>query len=383
MKLTFTCYPESFELAKVFRIARGAKTHAHVLVLELQLSNGSQTVTGWSEAVPYARYNESLESVSKELGDFASYLRSSINQIDNLIDIAFECRPNAQNRNKNNYSLNSFSTKQDIKCAHLIKSVMNEYLTSLKLGSARNLIDCACWDLLAKLEQRSVSSLIDIPLPKRATSAQTLSIDSIELMQKSAAKLAHLSLLKVKLDKEDVVQKMQSIHAACPNVKFIVDANEAWDIQTLENCAQQLKRLNVVLIEQPLPASDDDDLLTFESPITLCADESCHGSDKVSALSKKYQALNIKLDKTGGLSGALDVLKQAKAHKMQVMLGCMVGSSLAMAPIYLLADQADYIDLDGPVLVARDRVNGFLFERGIMSPSHPHLWGEGKNIAQR
>ena len=319
--------------------------------------------------------------MSKELNDFAFHLAKSINQLESSIDIESERHPHAQNQNKNSDSSTLFNTEQGIKSAHLIKSVMNKHLTNLKLGSARNLIDCACWDLLAKLEQSSVSSLIDMPLPKRATSAQTLSIDSIDLMQRSAAKLAHLPLLKVKLDKEDVVQKMQSIHAACPNVKFIVDANEAWDIQTLGSCAQQLKQLNVVLIEQPLPASDDDALLTFKSPITLCADESCHGSDKVAALSKKYQALNIKLDKTGGLSEALEVLKQAKAHNMQVMLGCMVASSLAMAPIYLLADQADYIDLDGPVLVAKDRKNGFVFKHGTMSPSH-HLWGEGNSIAQ-
>jgi L-alanine-DL-glutamate epimerase-like enolase superfamily enzyme len=344
MALEFKWHRASFPLAKPFRISRGAKTDALVLVLEVSLQLANKKYQAWAEAVPYGRYQESIESVSEQLAQMTQLIQSDHTSVDAAI-------------------------------LFVQKDLLQEIIPKLPAGSARNLLDCACWDLLAKLSMCSVADLIGSAMPNKAISAQTLSVDSIQNMQQSAKELAHLPLLKVKLDGADIVQKMQVIHAACPNSQFIVDANEAWDINTLDLVLQPLKACNVVLIEQPLPAELDDPLIGYKSPIPLCADESCHTLDTVPALAKKYQALNIKLDKTGGLTGAIELLNAAKANNMQVMLGCMVGSSLSMAPIYQLAEQADFIDLDGPVLVAKDRVNGFIFDGGWMSPSPHHLWG--------
>lgn len=208
-------------------------------------------------------------------------------------------------------------------------------------------------------------------------SAQTLSVDHIATMQSEAKRLSHLPLLKVKLDANNIVEKMQAIYAACPNSNFIIDANEAWDIETLKRVVPELTQLNVKLIEQPLPASNDDGLLDISSPIPICADESCHTAERLPELLGKYQAINIKLDKTGGLTEAFTLAKAATAADLQIMLGCMVASSLAMAPIYLLSEFADYVDLDGPVLVASDRENGFVFKESHMTAPANLLWGKG------
>ncbi|MDT0594807.1 N-acetyl-D-Glu racemase DgcA [Glaciecola petra] len=332
MALNFTWYTESFRLAKEFKISRGAKTHAHVLVLEVS-SVGNVKLTGWAEAVPYARYNESIESVVVQLEEASQHISQLADQ------------------------------------ANLTKL--------LPPGSARNLLDCALWDFRAKLENKSVISLLGMKQPSAVLSAQTLSVDSIETMQSEAKLLSHLPLLKVKLDANDIVEKMKAIHAACPNSDFIIDANESWNIKILNKVLPKLTQLNVKLIEQPLPADNDAGLLDINSPIALCADESCHTAERLPELIGKYQAINIKLDKTGGLSEALALAKAAKDAKLQIMLGCMVASSLAMAPIYLLSELADYVDLDGPVLVANDRENGFIFEECRMSAPPNLLWGTG------
>jgi len=350
MILNFNWHAESFPLAQTFRTSRGAKTEAKVLVLEVSYATANQRFRGWAEAVPYARYGESIASVSQALAVATETLNESM-----------------QNRRLN---ASPATVLQEL--------VLSMFVPTMPAGSARNLIDCACWDLLAKINQSSVADMLSLQQPESVVCAQTLSVDSLESMQSAAAKLAHLPLLKVKLDKTDIVSKMQAISTACPNSKFIIDANEAWDIETLQNVTPSLQGCNVVLIEQPLAADDDDALLGFASTIPLCADESCHISGGLEELAKKYQAINIKLDKTGGLSEALHLLSAAKHHNLQVMLGCMVGSSLAMAPIYLLTGQADFVDLDGPVLVAKDRENGFIFKNGIMSTAPEHLWGMAK-----
>lgn len=332
MALNFTWYTESFRLVKEFKISRGAKTHAHVLVLEVS-SVGKVKFTGWAEAVPYARYNESIESVVAQLEEASKHIKQLADQ-----------------------------TK------------LNKLLPP---GSARNLLDCALWDFRAKLENKSVASLLGVKQANTVLSAQTLSVDNIETMQSEAELLSHLPLLKVKLDANDIVAKMKAIHGACPNSDFIVDANEAWNIETLNRVVPELTQLNVKLIEQPLPADNDEGLLDINSAIPLCADESCHTAERLPELLGKYQAINIKLDKTGGLTEAFTLANAAKAANLQIMLGCMVASSLAMAPIYLLSEFADYIDLDGPVLVANDRENGFFFKECRMSVPTNLLWGEG------
>jgi L-alanine-DL-glutamate epimerase-like enolase superfamily enzyme len=328
MNLVIRAMHQSFPLAQVFRISRGAKTSAEVVVV--LVSDGE--FIGWGESVPYARYGETIESV--------------IAQINALAQGGFTVDDHAQ-------------------LSH-----------TMPAGSARNALDCALWDLRCKQKQKSIYELVGMPQSKGCFTAQTLSIDTPEKMQIEAKKLATAPVIKIKLDAEAVLDKMQAVAEVCPNSKFIVDANEGWDCQLLERILPELEALNVALIEQPLPADNDAGLINIDSPIPLCADESCHTLATLDKLRDRYQAINIKLDKTGGLSEALNLLKGAQERDMTIMVGCMVGSSLAMAPAYVLSHFAQFVDLDGPLLVAKDRDNGFDFNNGTMTlPSTP-LWGD-------
>lgn len=320
---------QSLPLAQVFRISRGAKTSAEVIVVII--SDGSKV--GWGEAVPYNHYGETIESVSTQLKALSAQ-QISIDDHESLSKM-------------------------------------------LPAGSARNALDCAMWDFKAQLQSTSVNELIKHPSIRSCITAQTLSVDTTSAMQAAAKKLNNLPLVKVKLDAESVVEKMQAIHEVCPNSRFIIDANEGWSIDILARIVEPLKNCNVALIEQPLPAEADNELKNFASPIPICADESVHESNNLHSLRQKYDAINIKLDKTGGLSEALKLLNQARALDFQIMVGCMVGSSLAMAPAYTLCGFADFVDLDGPLLVAQDRQNGFTFQNGIMLSMPPKLWGMG------
>jgi L-alanine-DL-glutamate epimerase-like enolase superfamily enzyme len=329
MLLNIKIIHQSLPLAQVFRISRGAKTSAEVIVVVI--SDGNKV--GWGEAVPYGHYGETIESVSKQL--------------------------------------KALSTQQISIENHSNLSKM------LPAGSARNALDCAMWDLKAQLESKTVNELINHPSISSCITAQTISVDTTSAMQASARKLNNPPLVKVKLDADSVVDKMQAISDVCPNSRFIIDANEGWSIDVLDNIMKPLQNCNVVLIEQPLPASRDDELKDFDSPIPICADESVHVSNDLQSLRHKYDAINIKLDKTGGLSEAIHILRHARELDFQIMIGCMVGSSLGMAPAYTLCGFADFVDLDGPLLVAKDRQNGFTFENGIMSSMPPKLWGMG------
>ncbi len=329
MSLSIQVFQQSIPLAQVFRISRGAKTSAEVVVVVV--SDGKYF--GWGESVPYARYGESISSVSAQLNDVAS-------QIDSIED---HC-----------------------KLAALLPP-----------GSARNALDCAFWDLQSQRQNKTVNQLLGLPLAKHCITAQTISVDSTEMMQKSAQKLANAPLIKVKLDADQVVEKMQGIQRICNRSKFIIDANEGWSMSQLEAVLPSLDALNVVLIEQPLPDKEDHELVGFDSPIALCADESCHASDGLDSLVGKYDAVNIKLDKTGGLTEAVNLLKKAQALDFQIMVGCMVGSSLAMAPAYVLSSFANYVDLDGPLLVANDRKDKFNIDNGLMHSIPESLWGMG------
>ncbi|MFT6132747.1 MAG: L-alanine-DL-glutamate epimerase-like enolase superfamily enzyme [Shewanella sp.] len=325
--LTITVAKEQFSLQHVFRIARGAKTQADVVVVTISDNHN----TGWSEAVPYARYQESLDSV--------------IEQINTLSQSAL----NTEN--------------------------ITGLIASLPSGAARNALDCAWWDLQAKQNNTTVAALLELSPALPCITAQTLSIDSPEAMAKAVLALDNPPLVKVKLDNQDIILKMTAIAKAAPNSQFIVDANEAWTINDLRHCCQQLKALNVVLIEQPLPADEDQDLINFSSPIPLCADESCHTRAELEYLKNRYQVVNIKLDKTGGLTEAVLLAQAAKKQGFELMLGCMVGSSLAMAPLALLVNEAKFVDLDGPLLISADRDNGFEFNQGLMQPLSGKLWG--------
>lgn len=328
MSLSIEITQARFPLAQVFRISRGAKTAADVITVTV--TDGEHI--GYGESVPYARYDESLQSVSEQLQAAKKHIRS----LDDHASLA-------------------------------------HYLPA---GSARNALDCALWDLKAKVSGRSVSALLSLDVTKACFTAQTISVDSIENMQASARKLAGAPLIKVKLDPDAVVEKIRAIHEVTPQSKLIVDANEGWSIDDLKAVAAPLKACNVVLIEQPIPAQDDEVLESYHCPIPLCADESCHTSDDLTVLKRRYQSVNIKLDKTGGLTEAVTLYREAKALGFSVMVGCMVGSSLAMAPAFLLCAHADFVDLDGPLLIAQDRPQGFHFENGRMWQPSPFLWGQ-------
>jgi L-alanine-DL-glutamate epimerase-like enolase superfamily enzyme len=333
MTLNITCERQSIPLKQVFRISRGAKTHADVIVVKI--SDGEHQ--GWAEAVPYSRYNETTLSAQQQVMNIAPRLSSD----DPL-------------------------------------SSLNKLMPP---GAARNALDCALWDLKAQQQGCSVAKLLGRPEPTACLSAQTLSIDNLDNMRQAACALSSSPLIKVKLDCIDILDKTRAIHDACPQAKIIIDANEAWDMSILTQVAQPLSELNVVLIEQPLPQDADQELKNFSCAIPLCADESCHTARDLSQLAERYQVVNIKLDKAGGLSEALSMLHAARKLKLTTMLGCMVGTSLAMAPAYLLAHMVDFVDLDGPLWIANDRSHGFNFSNGEMRRGENFLWGTGNRHA--
>lgn len=335
MSLSFKAFTESFPLAREFRISRGAKTEAKVVTVIV--TDGQYY--GWGESVPYARYGESCESVLEQLDEVRSEF-SLITDTDSLLAI-------------------------------------------LPAGAARNALDAALWDLKAKRTGKSVASLANLPTVQRCNTAQTLSIDTPEGMAQQAAAIKNAPLLKIKLDQNDVIERLAAIHAASPQSRLIVDANEGWGIDLLSSLLPEMTQYGVALIEQPLAADNDFMLEGLESPILLCADESCHTSADIAHLAKYYRAVNIKLDKTGGLTEALRAQSAAKDHGMQIMIGCMVGSSLAMAPAYGLCNSVQFVDLDGPLLVASDRCDGFVFDNGRMTQPEPFLWGLPGQYGQR
>lgn len=334
-KLTCMLKHQQWPLAREFRISRGAKTQADVIVIVL--SDGYHV--GWAEAVPYARYGETIDSVSQQIRDCVKQLT--------------------------------------------INSTPDDLAKLLPASAARNALDCALWDLISKRENTPVHQLISHNKPVPKITAQTLSLASIEDMRQQAADICDSPLIKIKLDAHQVIERMEAIHAAAPNSQFIIDANEAWNIDQLIAWLPLLKTLNVALIEQPLPAGQDDELINLTPEIPLCADESCHTSADLDYLKGRYQAVNIKLDKTGGLTEALNVLQQATANGFTIMVGCMVGTSLAMAPAFLIAQHAQFVDLDGPLLIANDRLFPFSFNHGIMHPMPMQLWGGNSNYLNR
>jgi len=312
-----------FKLAQVFTISRGSRSEAQVLTV--CLSDGQHQGVG--ECVPYARYNETLDSVTA--------------QIDALPD--------------------AFS-RQDL-------------YDLLPAGAARNAVDCALWDLAAKQARKRVWDLIGLPTPKPEITAYTLSLDTPEAMREQAMKHAHRPLLKIKLGTPDDMPRLEAVRAGAPKSKIIVDANEGWSAEVYTDLAPHLLRLGVALVEQPLPTADDDALIGMDRPVPVCADESCHDTNSLPHLVGKYDVVNIKLDKTGGLTEALELKRAALAAGYDIMVGCMVGSSLAMAPATLIAQGAMITDLDGPLLLAQDRDTPLKFDAAGVHPPHPNLWG--------
>ena len=321
--MSLTINRDVFPLAQVFTISRGSRTEAKVL--SVKISRGG--VEGRGECVPYARYNETAASISE--------------QIKSLPD-AFD--------RQSLYEL-------------------------LPPGAARNAVDCALWDLEAKQSNFRVWQLAGLPEPKAEITAYTLSLDSPEKMRAQAAEHAHRPLLKIKLGTPDDMPRLEAVRAGAPHSDLIVDANEGWSAEVYADLAPDLLRLGVKLVEQPLPAADDSALLGLDRPVPVCADESAHDRASLAHLAGKYDVVNIKLDKTGGLTEALALKRDALAQGFEVMVGCMVGSSLAMAPATLVAQGALITDLDGPLLLAEDRAHPLYFDAAGVHPPLAALWG--------
>jgi L-alanine-DL-glutamate epimerase-like enolase superfamily enzyme len=247
--------------------------------------------------------------------------------------------------------------------------------TLLPPGGARNAVDCALWDLTAKQRRTSVWELAGLTNPRRLTTSITLGIDTDEAVVQGARRYAGWPLIKVKVDGERHLDVVRLVHEACPAAELIVDPNQAWSCDLLNRLAPQLKPLNVVLIEQPVPRGEDEALRDYRGPIRLAADESVADREGLAGVKDLYQVVNVKLDKTGGLTEALALAREARALGLQVMVGCMAGTSLAMAPGMVVGQLAEFVDLDGPLLHAEDREHGIEYDRGVMGLPSAALWG--------
>ena len=321
--MTISVTHDRFKLAQVFTISRGSRSEINVLTVRVKRGG----ITGWGECVPYARYGETLENVTALIAEL----------------------PDGIGR----------ATLQDV----------------MPAGAARNAVDCALWDLEAKQTGRRVWQLAGLSAPGPELTAYTLSLDTPEKMRAEAAKHAHRPLLKIKLGTADDMPRLQAVRAGAPDTKIIVDANEGWSAEVYTDLAPHLQRLGVALVEQPLPAGDDDALLGMARPISVCSDESCHDRASLPHLAGKYDMVNIKLDKTGGLTEALALRQMALAEGYAVMMGCMMGSSLAMAPATLVAQGAAVTDLDAPLLLSEDRDHVLGYDRLGVYPPEAALWG--------
>ncbi|QFT57881.1 L-Ala-D/L-Glu epimerase [Sulfitobacter sp. THAF37] len=312
-----------FPLAQVFTISRGSRTEAQVLTVRVEAGG----VTGWGECVPYARYDETLDSVAAQIEGLSGDLTRS-----RLYDL-------------------------------------------LPAGAARNAVDCALWDLEAKRTGKRAWELAGLTAPGPEVTAYTLSLAEPADMRAQAARNAHRPLLKIKLGTPDDMPRLEAVRAGAPTSTIIVDANEGWSADVYADLAPHLVRLGVALVEQPLPAGQDEALIGMDRPVPVCADESAHDRESLPHLKGKYDVVNIKLDKTGGLTEALALRQEALAQGYQVMVGCMVGSSLAMAPATLVAQGARVVDLDGPLLLGKDREHALKFDDAGVHPPDPALWG--------
>jgi L-Ala-D/L-Glu epimerase / N-acetyl-D-glutamate racemase len=329
--LTLSLAIERWPIRGNFAISRGAKTEAVVVVVEL----GDGKARGRGECVPYARYGESVENVAAAIEAMRPRLAAGLDRA--------------------------------------------ALQTMMPPGAARNALDCAFWDIEAKRSERRVYELAGLPAPHPVTTAYTISLAEPAEMAKAAGKAAGRALLKIKLggnaDHGGDTARIAAVRAAAPNATLIVDANEGWDERDIASNLTACAQAGVTMVEQPLPAERDHALATIERPIPVCADESAHGLNSLPALTGKYDMVNIKLDKAGGLTEALAMVREAERVGLSIMAGCMVATSLAMAPAMLLAQQARLVDLDGPLLLSKDRVHGLVYEDSLIYPPVPELWG--------
>ena len=324
--LTIEAREEVWPLKEVFRISRGSRTEAQVVFVTV--SDGEHI--GRGECVPIKRYGQSVQSV--------------IAQID------------------------SISRENNLDRQRLQKL--------LPASAARNALDCALWDLEAKRSGKRVWELANVPIVEQVATSFTISLDTPEKMADAASAAAKLPILKLKLggDEPDLA-RIEAVRAAAPNARLLIDANESWSPRHYQNIVPELSELGVELIEQPFPAANDDVLQTLDHPIPVCADESCHTSADLPRLMNRFEAVNVKLDKTGGLTEALRLCDCARESGFKLLIGCMVCTSLGIAPARLLASGAEWIDLDGPLLLAHDRRHGLAYENGRIGLFSRQLWG--------
>jgi L-alanine-DL-glutamate epimerase-like enolase superfamily enzyme len=319
-------YTKTWPIRGSFTISRGSKTFAETVIVQIE----KEGVVGRGECVPYARYNESIDSV--------------MTQIESVLP--------------------------EVKCG-----INREQLQPLlPAGAARNAIDCAMWDLECKQKKRTIWSLLHLdPVP--LTTAYTLSLDKPHKMEAAAVANAGRPLLKLKLGGAEDLERVQAVRRGAPEANIILDANEAWSVETYRQLIPALRELNVAMIEQPFHADDDAILESLERPIPICADESCHDRESLNQVVGRYDMINIKTDKTGGLTEALALKQAAEDAGLSIMVGCMLSSSLSMAPAFVVAQSAAVVDLDGPLLLSQDIEHGFQFEQNRMLPFDSILWG--------
>ncbi|MBC7668294.1 N-acetyl-D-Glu racemase DgcA [Caulobacter sp. DWR2-3-1b2] len=333
MQRTVSIVPVSHRLKAPFRISRGVKTAAETVVVEVVEGD----LIGRGECVPYARYDETVESVIAELQPPVQALRDG--------------------------------------------AAPHEALALLTPGAARNALDCALWDLRAKREGLSVEALTALRVPDRLITAVTISLDTVEAMGAAALVVASAPLIKVKLSADDPAARLLAVARAAPHARLIVDPNEGWDFATLDGLKPILSDLNIALVEQPLPAGEDMALEGYDPPYPICADESVHTAEDLAALKGRYGAVNLKLDKAGGLTEGLLMLEEARNHGFTLMVGCMVASSLAIAPALHLAGSCAFADLDGPWWLAEDYPGGARVADGWLTRPAEGFWGDGVTAA--
>lgn len=321
-----TITPKSSPLKAAFAISRGAKTTAETVVVEIT-EDGQ---TGRGECVPYARYQESRISVVAQLSGIEKDIQDGL-------------------------------TRQDLQ-------------RRLPAGAAKCAVDCALWDLEAKLTGTPVWQLAGLPEPRPLPTTMTISLDEAETMA-NAAKATHAKILKLKLGGPDDLVRVEAVRRARPDAKLVLDGNEGLDPADFPALAARAAALGVVLIEQPFPVDQDEALTRRPGQVAICADESVHTRGDIQALAKKYDVVNIKLDKAGGLTEAMRMMKEAKRCGLGTMVGCMVAGSISMAPAVLLGQSADLIDLDGPLWLAEDVPHKLRYHDGIVSPPSRDLWG--------
>ena len=318
-------HEQSWPLDKPFRIARGTRTEARVVVVTV--SDGQYT--GRGEAVPLARYGQSVESLLAQIESVKTEKRLDLQEIQKL-----------------------------------------------PAGAARNALDCALWDLEAKVSGKRVWELANIPIVREVETSFTISLDAPEKMAALAKANVNLPILKLKLGGDNLdLPRVEAVCAATPAAHLLIDANESWSSEHYREIVPALKRLGVELIEQPFPADADEVLESLDHPVPICADESCHTTADLHRLTNRYEVLNVKLDKTGGLTEALLLTRRARQAGFKLLMGCMVCTSLGIAPARLLASAADYVDLDGPLLLAGDRHHEILYENSRIGLPSRQLWG--------